>query len=162
MSRSPFIRIQRFQKQSWNRPKVLMGPAQIFIARNGDVSFQSHKRTAKLKRKGNPMRLICAWVMITIVLASMHAQENSMPESTATRPQLSWMDASSTKLDRELIGKYGEAQRARLERGLHQVAEFWRPEDGDAAAYEEFVSANFASEQATLDTTFNRFERLLE
>ncbi len=85
-----------------------------------------------------------------------------MPESTATRPQLSWMDASSTKLDRELIGKYGEAQRARLERGLHQVAEFWRPEDGDAAAYEEFVSANFASDQATLDTTFNRFERLLE
>src|SRR5256712_1738605 len=108
------------------------------------------------------MRLICAWVMITIALASMHAQENSMPESTATRPQLSWMDASSTKLDRELIGKYGEAQRARLERGLHQVAEFWRPEDGDAAAYEEFVSANFASDQATLDTTFNRFERLLE
>src|SRR5207237_4826656 len=104
---------------------------------------------------------ICAWVMITIVLASMHAQENSMPQSTATRTQLSWMDASSTKLDRELIGKYGEAQRARLERGLHQVAEFWRPEDGDAAAYEEFVSANFAGDQATLDTTFNRFERLL-
>src|SRR5437667_275635 len=108
------------------------------------------------------MRLICAWVMITIALASMHAQENSMPESTVTRPQLSWMDASSTKLDRELIGKYGEAQRARLERGLHQVSESWRPEAGDAAAYEEFVSANFASDQATLDTTFNRFERLLE
>src|SRR5437667_3013778 len=108
------------------------------------------------------MRLICAWVMITIALASMHAQENSMPESTVTRPQLSWMDASSTKLDRELIGKYGEAQRARLERGLHQVSESWRPEAGDAAAYEEFVSANFASDQATLDTMFNRFERLLE
>src|SRR6266496_5664306 len=108
------------------------------------------------------MRLICAWVLITIVLVAVNAQENPMPNSTATSPQLSWMDASSTKLDRELIGKYGEAQRARLERGLHQVAEFWRPEDGDAAAYEEFVSANFASDQATLDTTFNRFERLLE
>src|SRR3989442_4401712 len=108
------------------------------------------------------MRLICARVMIPIALAPMHAQENSMPESTATRPQLSWMDASSTKLDRELIGKYGEAQRARLERGLHQVAEFWRPKDGDAAAYEEFVRSNFAGDQATLDTMFNRFERLLE
>src|SRR5437879_13455603 len=85
-----------------------------------------------------------------------------MPESTATRPQLSWMHGSSTNLDRELIGKYGEAQRARLERGLHQVAEFWRPEDGDAAAFEEFVRANFAGDQATLDTMFNRFERLLE
>src|SRR5256885_8245369 len=85
-----------------------------------------------------------------------------MPTPAATSPQLSWMDASSTKLDRELIGKYGEAQRARLERGLHQVAEFWRPEDGDAAAYEEFVSANFAGDQATLDTMFTRFERLVE
>src|SRR2546429_8669985 len=108
------------------------------------------------------MRLIWSWLMTTIAQASMHAQENSMPESTATRPQLSWMDASSTKLDRELIGKYGEAQRARLERGLHQVAEFWRPEDGDAAAFEEFVRANFAGDQATLNTMFNRFELLLE
>ena len=108
------------------------------------------------------MRLICAWALLTIAVASMHAQENSMPESTATRPQLSWMDASSARLERELLGKYGEAQRARLERGLHQVAELWRPEDGDAAAFEEFVRANFAGDQATLDTMFNRFERLLE
>src|SRR5207302_1517713 len=119
-------------------------------------------RTAKLKRKGKPMRLICAWVMITIAVASMHAQENSMPESTATRPQLSWVNASNAKLERELIAKYGEAQRLRLERGLRQVGEFWRPEDGDAAAFEGFVRANFAGDQATLDTMFNRFERLLE
>src|SRR5437870_9396747 len=90
MSRSPFIRIQRFQKQSWNRPKFFMGPAQIFIARNGDVSFHSHKRTAKLKRKGNPMRLICAWALLTIAVASMHAQENSMPESPHAHNSLGW------------------------------------------------------------------------
>ena len=108
------------------------------------------------------MRLIYAWALLTVAVVSMHAQENSMPESTATRPQLSWMDASSARLERELLGKYGEAQRARLERGLHQVAELWRPEDGDAAAFEEFVRANFAGDQATLDTMFSRFERLLE
>src|SRR5437763_418568 len=85
-----------------------------------------------------------------------------MPNSTATSPQLSWVNASNAKLERELIAKYGEAQRLRLERGLRQVGEFWRPEDGDAAAFEEFVRANFAGDQATLDTMFNRFERLLE
>src|SRR6266704_6800807 len=108
------------------------------------------------------MRLICAWVLITIVLVAVNAQENPMPNSTATSPQLSWVNASNAKLERELIAKYGEAQRLRLERGLHQVAELWRPEDGDAAAFEEFVRANFASDQATLDTMFSRFERLLE
>ena len=46
--------------------------------------------------------------------------------------------------------------------GLHQVAEFWRAEDGDARAFEEFVRTNFAGDQATLDTMFNRLERLLE
>src|SRR5690348_8836212 len=108
------------------------------------------------------MRLICAWVLIIIVLVAVNAQENPMPNSTATSPQLSWVNASSTKLERELIAKYGEAQRPRLERGLHQVTEFWRPEDGDAAAFEEFVRANFAGDQAALDPMFNRFERLLE
>src|SRR5439155_20193594 len=162
MSRSRFIHIRRYRKQSWNRPKFFTGPARIFIGRKADVSFHSHKRTAKLKRKGNPMRLIYAWALLTVAVVSMHAQENSMPESTATRPQLSWMDASSARLERELLAKYGEAERTRLERGLHQVAEFWRPEDGDAAAFEGFVRANFVGDQATLDTMFNRFERLLE
>src|SRR5213079_470495 len=83
------------------------------------------------------MRLICAWVLITIVLVAVNAQENPMPNSTATSPQLSWVNASNAKLERELIAKYGEAQRLRLERGLRQVGEFWRPEDGDAAAFEE-------------------------
>src|SRR5438128_1017145 len=108
------------------------------------------------------MRLICAWVLITIVLVAVNAQENPMPNSTATSPQLSWVNASNAKLERELIAKYGEAQRLRLERGLRQVGELWRPEDGDAAAFEEFVRANFAGDQATLDTMFSRFERLLE
>src|SRR5438876_1960881 len=108
------------------------------------------------------MRLICAWVLITIVLVAVNAQENPMPNSTATSPQLSWVNASNAKLERELIAKYGEAQRLRLERGLRQVGEFWRPEDGDAAAFEGFVRANFAGDQATLDTMFSRFERLLE
>src|ERR1700747_810747 len=103
------------------------------------------------------MRLICAWALITIVLVAVNAQENPMPNSTATSPQLSWMNASSAKLERELMVRYGEAQRRCLERGLRQVAEFWQSEDGDAAAFEDFVSANFAGDQATLDTMFNRF-----
>ncbi len=44
-------------------------------------------------------------------------------------------------------------------RGLHQVAEFWRAGDGDAAAFEDFVRTNFAGDQATLDTMFNRLEQ---
>ena len=54
------------------------------------------------------------------------------------------------------------SQRARIQRGLQQVAKFWRAEDGDAATFEDFVRTNFAGDQATLDTMFNRLEHLLE
>jgi hypothetical protein len=75
---------------------------------------------------------------------------------------LPWMKGAKEKLELELTAKYGEGQRARLERGLHQVAEFWRAEDGDAVAFEEIVRNNFAGNQATLDVMFNRYQRLLE
>jgi hypothetical protein len=75
---------------------------------------------------------------------------------------LPWMEESVKKLEQELVAKYGEGQRARIERGLKQVADFWRPEDGDAATLAEFVRTNFAGDPETLDAMFTRLERLLE
>jgi len=71
------------------------------------------------------------------------------------------MKESMAKLQQELIAKYGEAQRARLSRGLHQVMEYWRAPDGDAAAFEDFVRTHFACDQATLDAMFTRYQSLL-
>jgi hypothetical protein len=94
-----------------------------------------------------------------------------MPSSTATPTASpapaaevtpSWVKDSAAKLERELVTKYGESQRVRVQRGLQQVAEFWRAEDGDAATLEDFVRTSFAGDQAMLDTMFNRLESLLE
>jgi hypothetical protein len=75
---------------------------------------------------------------------------------------LPWMKESITKLEGELVAKHGEGQRGRVERGLKQVASFWRAEDGDAAVFEDFMRTNFAGDQATLDALFERFEHNLE
>jgi len=90
-----------------------------------------------------------------------------MPSSTPSLTAVadispSWTINCVPKLNDELTAKCGHSQRARIERGVHQVAEFWRDEDGDAAAFEDFVRANFAGDQATLDTMFDRLEALLE
>src|SRR5437660_11843427 len=69
---------------------------------------------------------------------------------------------SITKLEGELAARYGEGQRERVYRGLRQVAEFWRPEDGDAGSLEQFVLNNFAGTQEAVDTIFARFELLLQ
>jgi len=73
-----------------------------------------------------------------------------------------WMKGSATKLEAELTAKYGKPEQPRIQRGLHQMSEYWRAQDGDAAAFEEFVRTNFAGDPATLDAMFNRYEHLLE
>jgi hypothetical protein len=78
----------------------------------------------------------------------------------AATPALAQIDTKAAEA--ALIAKYGEAQRSRIERGLRQVAQFWRAEDGDAAAFERFVTTNFAGDAQTLDALFNRMQFLFE
>ena len=73
-----------------------------------------------------------------------------------------WMQTTMSSLESELVEQHGESVRPRLKRGLEQVAKFWRMDDGDEQAFRDFVQANFAGDEATLDTMFNRFEGLLE
>jgi len=61
-----------------------------------------------------------------------------------------------------LVARHGEAQRARAERGVDQMAASWRASDGDARAFAAFAEANFVSDPAALDATFARFEEALE
>src|SRR5438105_12739913 len=67
-----------------------------------------------------------------------------------------------TPTEDALVAKYGEAQRPRIHRGLTQVAQFWRDEDGDTASFDEFAKTNFAGDQTTLDALFNRMQFMLE
>jgi len=73
-----------------------------------------------------------------------------------------WGKASAAKATQALVAKYGKDQKPRVERGVKQVLDFWRDEDGGADEFEAFVAENFAPEGPMLDATFERFERLLE
>lgn len=99
------------------------------------------------------------WVVrglsIALAVASL-----SCTQRQASRPMR--IADSMPRLEKELVERYGEAQRPRIERGLKQVAAFWRDSDGDPAAFEEFVRRNFAGNQAAVDTLFQRFEKLIE
>ncbi len=60
---------------------------------------------------------------------------------------------------RALIAKHGEPHRARIERGVDQVATLWRASDGDLV---EYVTAQFAAAPADVDALFARLEGQLE
>lgn len=101
--------------------------------------------------------LVCVAALAALSLVSADGGVMSAPAS-----DLPWMQGSVATLESELGAKYGEAASVRLNRGLGQVASFWRAEDGDATTFEEFVRENFAGDQATLDAMFDRYEYLLE
>ncbi|HEU5163516.1 MAG TPA: hypothetical protein VFV54_10250 [Thermoanaerobaculia bacterium] len=69
---------------------------------------------------------------------------------------------SIAKLEQELVAAHGEAIRLRLHRGLTQAAAFWRASDGDAAAFESFVRANFATDEKTRNAMFDRLQVAFE
>lgn len=97
--------------------------------------------------------------LVSLMILSSQLTTAQTPQGGA---QPAWMKDVLTKLEASLTAKYGEGQRERVARGLRQVSRFWRAEDGDAAAFEEFVGENFAGDQATLDAMFARFEHNLE
>ncbi|MGZ5475302.1 MAG: hypothetical protein ACXW29_02365 [Thermoanaerobaculia bacterium] len=64
--------------------------------------------------------------------------------------------------ENNLVSTYGEEQRPRIHRGVTQVAQFWRADDGDGAAFEEFVKTNYLGDQTTRDALFNRMQFVFE
>ena len=80
----------------------------------------------------------------------------------AASSEADWKTAAAAALETELVAEYGDAQRQRIQRGLDQVTDFWREEDGGRHDFEAFVKRHFAGDEAKLETMFVRYEKLLE
>ena len=93
------------------------------------------------------------WILVALFLVVGSLSAGDSP---------SWLPQAASGLEASLIEQYGEGQRDRIQQGLRQVGDFWRAEDGDQAAFEDFVQTNFAGDQETLDVMFQRFEKLFE
>lgn len=78
---------------------------------------------------------------------------------SALAASLLFAPPSTAGLEAELVKRHGEAQRARIERGVRQVAALWRKEDGDLSA---FVREAFVADPVEMEGTFKRFEANFE
>ncbi len=61
-----------------------------------------------------------------------------------------------------LLGKYGEAQKFRVERGLQQAAAFWRASDGSAEEFVKFCKLGFIADSDRLQALHKRIEANFE
>jgi hypothetical protein len=115
-------------------------------------------------RRGTTARLRTAAALLILAAAApaLPASSQENPSMQPATPTPSWFEATARGLEEEMGAGLDAAARARLHRGLEQLAGFWRAEDGDAAAFEAFVRRSFAADEATHDALFERFEGILE
>src|SRR5512138_2611113 len=102
-----------------------------------------------------------AATLLSALLAAMPAPGSPRPPAAATSavpapPKA--LTAAAERARAALVARHGEAERARIERGVAQAAAFWRPGDGDAKAFEAFCLEQFVPAGPALDATFLRFE----
>ena len=116
----------------------------------------------KIKTVGLALLLASTLSLPIPIISKISKADNTMNSPNEIQKQFPWIKEVTSELEKELIAKYGETERLRLERGIKQVASFWQPEDGDKEVFQEFVKSNFAGDKDTLDQLFKRFEQNLE
>ncbi len=72
------------------------------------------------------------------------------------------MQQTIDRLQEELVTRYGQAERPRIEQGIKQAAGFWRPEDGDEKAFAAVVTTYFAGDSVARNAFFTRMEKSVE
>lgn len=87
------------------------------------------------------------------------AEQPAAAPSPSTPKPVVVMPEQIAAAKKALIAKHGEAQRARIERGVAQVAALWRAEDGDL---QKFVTEHFLADPKAIDALFDRLQKQLE
>lgn len=91
-----------------------------------------------------------------LLLSALSASPPALP------PPPRALAAAAARARKALASRHGEAERARVDRGVAQVAAFWRPSDGDPAAFEAFCAEHYRPSGPALDATFERLEAAFE
>jgi hypothetical protein len=105
------------------------------------------------------MRLRPSLALVLLLACKTPAAAEKPPDATAA-PLRAPIDRPA--LVAALVQKHGEASRERAERGVKQVASYWRAEDGDAAALKGFALESFVSGAQAQEALLKRFSLAFE
>ncbi|MBN2030277.1 hypothetical protein JW824_08540 [bacterium] len=71
-------------------------------------------------------------------------------------------ESQSESVINELISIHGESERTRIERGVRQVARFWREEDGNIESFSNFCKEYYIADPEMLQKTVDQYEHNFE
>ena len=119
-----------------------------------DRFLNSNDNAAAGHRRPHPSRLICVIAPAIIAVLAVASAGSAAPgfiDETQVRAVVD-----------DFVAVQGDNQRDRFERGVKQVAGFWREEDGAAADFAQFCKDNFIPDSALLQQTADRLEDAFE
>lgn len=102
------------------------------------------------------------WWMLPVVAGAVVLARpvvGSTPGAAVTAEARMDVKKIADEVKAELLTKHGAAHKARIDRGVDQVAALWRPEDGDLMA---FAREHFMADPAAVGSTLVRLEQIME
>lgn len=98
-----------------------------------------------------------AIILIAISIIFCQCTNNKSDEQTdATNQSTVISKTTSDSVITELLAKYGETHRFRIERGVSQVVSFWIGSDGSPKDFKNFCIENFIADSLELAKVFSR------
>lgn len=97
-------------------------------------------------------KILCLTIAVFLFAAFISSEEVKM-----------FIDSKTVSdIKSQLLAKYGETQKFRIDRGVDRVASLWREEDGTVKDFETFCSESFIAFPEVLDKVFDRIQRNFE
>jgi hypothetical protein len=99
--------------------------------------------------------------LFPLMIVLLLCQCNQNKESASTYKPFIMENSIQPAID-TLVLKHGEAQRERINKGVRQVASFWKETDGTEAEFMAYCRDNFISDEDQLDKVFQRISTNFE
>lgn len=93
-------------------------------------------------------------MILPILLVSISCNEFKSLDMNGKKSFITQVQIDKTI--KALVAKAGEASRFRVEKGVAQVAAFWKKEDGTATDFEQFCLDQFITGDQAIDTLFQK------
>ncbi len=102
-----------------------------------------------------------AYFILTFIIASLLVFNCARPQQEGVQ-KMGLNEDVKKKTINELVDKFGEEQRARIETGISQVSTRWKTSDGNEVEFREFCLKHFTTNQTELDKILGRFQQNLK
>ena len=102
-------------------------------------------------------------IISVISLLLVQCTGNKKSENNKGDSKVMFMDKGTIdKTIAEMIEKFGENKKFRIERGVYQTASLWIEEDGSTEQFQKFCIGNFISDDNRLEKIFSRVSENFE